>query len=59
MIASKADALAEIGRLSQENERLIFEVTGLCGLVRAVASETNIPMEEVEQSIDTIKGRSD
>ena len=41
--------------VKQEIERLIAEVTGLRGLVRAVASETNIPMEEIEQSIDALK----
>ena len=31
------------------------EVTGLRGLVRAVASETDIPMEEIEQQLSALK----
>jgi len=33
-------------------DRLTAENVRLRGLVRAVASETSIPMEEIEQSID-------
>lgn len=39
----------------EEIERLTVEVTGLRGLVRAVASETSIPMEEIEQSIAAVQ----
>lgn len=40
----------------EDYERLTAEVTSLRGLVRAVASETSIPMEEIEQSIDAASG---
>ena len=47
--------IKERDEVQDEVERLTTEVTGLRGLVRAVDSETNIPMEEIEQSIDNLK----
>jgi len=40
------------GDYEEKIERLTAVVSGLRGLVRAVASETSIPMEKIEQSID-------
>ncbi len=51
-----ADGLLNASALVDEIERLSTEVMSLRGLVRAVASETSIPMEEIEQSIDAVSG---
>ncbi len=40
-----------------EIERLNTVISNLRGLVRAVASETSIPMEHIEQSIDGALGK--
>lgn len=49
--------MQDIRILITEVESLSVEVTSLRRLVRAVASETSIPMEEIEQSIDAASNK--